>query len=332
MTPLCILVSAAARASHGAAIAQALEGRAHVLLTPDDSAARGAEIAFVSRDVTGLSTKHEIFPATQRFYDAMQAAPGLRWVQVHSAGMDRAIYAQLQQQGVMLTTSAGSNAEVVAQTAVAGLLALGRRFPQLIAAQRRGEWAPLIHGALPPDIQGQTATIVGWGEIGQAIARILQAVGLHIQVVRSSAAPPPQGFACCAYEDIARLLPRSDWLVLACPLTARTRGLIDERALRALPAGAGVINVARGDVIDEGALIAALQGGHLGGAYLDVFAHEPLAAGSPLWSMPQVLATPHSAGFAAGNAQRVVQIFLDNLRRYARRQPLARLAQYSQPA
>src|SRR5690606_17132614 len=100
----------------------------------------------------------------------------------------------------------------------------------------------------------------------------------------------------------------------------------------ALPAGAGVINVARGDVVDEGALIAALQAGHLGGAYLDVFAHEPLAAGSPLWSMPQVLATPHSAGFAAGNAQRVVQIFLDNLGRYARRQPLAQLAQYSQPA
>ncbi|MEG1771422.1 MAG: NAD(P)-dependent oxidoreductase, partial [Comamonas sp.] len=203
MTPLCILVSAAARAQHGAAIAQALEGRAHVLVTPDDSAARDAEIAFVSRDVTGLSTKHEVFAETQRFYDAMAAAPGLRWVQVHSAGMDRAIYMQLQQKGVMLSTSAGSNAEVVAQTAVAGLLALGRRFPELIAAQRRGEWSPLIHRPLPPDIHGQTATIVGWGEIGQAIARILQAVGLQIQVVRSSAAPTAQGFACCAYEDIA---------------------------------------------------------------------------------------------------------------------------------
>jgi phosphoglycerate dehydrogenase-like enzyme len=332
MNPLCILVSAAARESHGAAIAQALEGRAHVLVTPDDSGAGSAEIAFVSRDVTGLSTKHEIFPATRRFYDAMAAARGLRWVQVHSAGMDRAIYAQLQQQGVMLTTSAGSNAEVVAQTAVAGLLALGRRFPQLIAAQRRGEWAPLIHGPLPPDIQGQTATIVGWGEIGQAIARILQAVGLHIQVARSSHAPTAQGFACCAYENLDQLLPQSDWLILACPLTPRTHHLIAAAALRALPAGAGVINVARGDVVDEGALIDALQAGHLGGAYLDVFSHEPLAVDSPLWSMPQVLATPHSAGFAAGNAQRVVKIFLDNLRRYARRQPLAQLAQFSQAA
>ncbi|MEG0223046.1 MAG: D-2-hydroxyacid dehydrogenase [Comamonas sp.] len=320
MTPLCILVSAAARAQHGAAIAQALDGRAHVLVTPDDGAARAAEIAFVSRDVTGLSTKHEVFAETQRFYDAMAAAPGLRWVQVHSAGMDRAIYMQLQQKGVMLSTSAGSNAEVVAQTAVAGLLALGRRFPELIAAQRRGEWSPLIHRPLPPDIHGQTATIVGWGEIGQAIARILQAVGLQIQVVRSSAAPTAQGFACCAYEDIARLLPRSDWLVLACPLTPRTQHLIDAAALRALPAGAGLINVARGDVVDEAALIAALQGGHLAGAYLDVFAHEPLAQDSPLWTLPQVLATPHSAGFSAGNAQRVVKIFLDNLRRYARGQ------------
>ncbi|MBS7780455.1 D-2-hydroxyacid dehydrogenase [Acidovorax sp. CCYZU-2555] len=317
MTPLCILVSAAARAQHGAAIAQALEGRSHVLVTPEDSAARDAQIAFVSRDVTGLSTKHEVFAETQRFYDAMEAAPDLRWVQVHSAGMDRRIYLQLQQKGVMLSTSAGSNAEVVAQTAVAGLLALGRRFPELIAAQRRGEWSPLIHRPLPPDILGQTATIVGWGEIGQAIARILQAVGLQIQVVRSSAAPTAQGFACCAYEDIAQLLPRSDWLVLACPLTPRTHHLIDATALRALPAGAGLINVARGDVVDEAALIAALQGGHLAGAYLDVFAHEPLAQDSPLWALPQVLATPHSAGFSAGNAQRVVNIFLANLRRYA---------------
>lgn len=320
MTALCILVSAAARAQHGAAIAQALDGRPHVLVTPGDGAARAAEIAFVSRDVTGLSTKHEIFAQTQRFYDAMTAAPGLRWVQVHSAGADRAIYTQLQQKGVMLSTSSGSNAEVVAQTAVAGLLALGRRFPELIAAQRRGEWSPLIHRPLPPDIHGQTATIVGWGGIGQAIARILQAVGLHIQVVRSSAAPTAQGFASCAYEDIARLLPRSDWLVLACPLTPRTRHLMDAAALRALPEGAGLINVARGDVVDEAALIAALQAGHLAGAYLDVFAHEPLVQDSPLWHMPQVLATPHSAGFSAGNAERVVQIFLANLRRYAQGQ------------
>ncbi|MET1115226.1 MAG: D-2-hydroxyacid dehydrogenase [Comamonas sp.] len=326
MTPLCILVSEAARAAHGDAIAQAVDGRAHALVTPGEDAALAAEIAFVSRDVTGLSTKHEIFPETQRFYDAMAASRRLRWVQVHSAGMDRPIYGQLQQKGVVLSTSAGSNAEVVAQTAVAGLLALGRRFPELIAAQRRGEWSPLIQRPLPPDIHGQTATVVGWGEIGQAIGRILTAIGLHIQVVRSSDAPTAQGFASCAYEDIARMLPRSDWLVLACPLTSRTEQLIDEAAMRALPTGAGVINVARGPVLDEAALIAALESGHLGGAYLDVFAHEPLATGSPLWSMPQVLATPHSAGFSAGNAERVVKIFLDNLRRYAQGQTLARLA------
>ncbi|MCD2513142.1 D-2-hydroxyacid dehydrogenase [Comamonas endophytica] len=324
--PLCILVSEAARASHGGAIAHALAGCPHTLVTPDEDAALDAEIAFVSRDVTGLSTKHEVFPETQRFYDAMAASRRLRWVQVHSAGIDRAIYVQLQQRGVMLSTSAGSNAEVVAQTAVAGLLALGRRFPELIAAQRRGEWSPLIRRPLPPDIDGQTATIVGWGEIGQAIGRILTAVGLHIQVVRSSDAPTDQGFASCAYEDIARMLPRTDWLVLACPLTSRTEQLIDGAALRALPRGAGVINVARGAVLDEDALIAALESGHLSGAYLDVFTHEPLAPESALWAMPQVLATPHSAGFSAGNAERVVKIFLDNLRRYAQGQTLARLA------
>jgi phosphoglycerate dehydrogenase-like enzyme len=109
------------------------------------------------------------------------------------------------------------------------------------------------------------------------------------------------------------VLPRTDWLVLACPLTEQTRGLVSAAHLAALPQGAHLINVARGEVVDELALIAALQSGHLAGAYLDVFAQEPLPAASPLWAMPQVIVTPHCAGFSDGNAQRVAQMFLDQL-------------------
>ncbi|MPM58478.1 putative 2-hydroxyacid dehydrogenase [bioreactor metagenome] len=195
---------------------------------------------------------------------------------------------------------------------------LGRRFPELLAAQRERTWAPLIdRPPLPADIRGQTATVVGWGAIGQAIARILAAVGLQIRVVRSSATPTDCGLPSLAFEGIDAVLPQTDWLILACPLTDRTRQLIDKDRLALLPATAHLINVSRGDVVNEPALIDALNGARLAGAYLDVFAHEPLAADSPLWSLPNVIATPHSAGFAAGNAGRVVEMFLDNLARYS---------------
>ncbi|MBF5004991.1 D-2-hydroxyacid dehydrogenase [Diaphorobacter sp. NR2-3-3-1] len=316
---LRILVSERLRAAEGERI-RACASPAPELLTVDDVEQRGAQfdIAFVSRDVTGLSTKHETQPETARFYAAMQGSRSLRWVHIHSAGADRPIYLDLLARGVTLTSSAGTNAEVVAQSAVTGLLMLGRRFPELIAAQQRRQWAPLIdRPPLPCDIHGQTATIVGWGGIGQAIARIMQAIGLHIQVVRSSAAPTDNGLPSHAFEDIAQVLPTTDWLILACPLSPRTHQLIHRERLALLPAGARLINVSRGDVVDEPALIDALTHSRLAGAYLDVFAHEPLAADSPLWTLPNVIATPHSAGFAAGNAARVVQMFMDNLARYA---------------
>ena len=118
------------------------------------------------------------------------------------------------------------------------------------------------------------------------------------------------------------VLPSADWLVLACALTPETRGLIGARELALLPAHCGVVNVSRGDVIDESALIDALRAGRLGGAYLDVFAREPLPEDSPLWDLPNVIVTPHSAGFSDGNEERVADIFLDNLGRWARGEPL----------
>jgi phosphoglycerate dehydrogenase-like enzyme len=121
------------------------------------------------------------------------------------------------------------------------------------------------------------------------------------------------------------VLPQADWLLLACPLSDRTRGLISASALALLPAGAHIINVARGEVIDEPALIEALQTSRVAGAYLDVFEHEPLPAQSPLWDMPNVIASPHSAGFSDANAARVEEVFLDNLGRRLQGQPMRNL-------
>lgn len=306
-----ILVTEQAAARHADAIAEALQGRPHRLVHAGD-----ADIAFVSRDVTGMSTKHEIAPATAVFYDAMRQAGSLRWVHTHAAGADRPIFIELRARGVVLTTSSGANAEVVAQSTVAGLLALARRFPELMAAQRQRRWASLIGGVQPRDLAGQRATIVGWGPIGQHVARMLAVFGLEIAVVRSSATPAGAGMRTVAFEQIAELLPGTDWLILACPLSARTEGFIDAAALALLPRGAHLLNVSRGEVMDEAALILALQEGALAGAFLDVFTHEPLAVESPLWGMGNVIATPHSAGFSDGNAARVASMFLDNLRRW----------------
>ena len=124
------------------------------------------------------------------------------------------------------------------------------------------------------------------------------------------------------FENLHQVLPRTDWLILACPLTDKTRQLVNAPMLAALPQGAHLINVARGEVVDQQALVSALQNGHLGGAFLDVFAHEPLEHTSPLWAMPQVMVTPHAAGHSDGNEKRVSQMFLDNLGRCVAGQPL----------
>lgn len=234
----------------------------------------------------------------------------------HSAGADRPIFGELKDRGVRVTTSSGANGQVVAQTALAGILALAREFPRLFEAQRTRTWTPLIGSLLPRDLAGQTAVIVGWGPIGQQLARYLQMLGLNVVAVRSSAVPTPDGVETYAFEDLASIAGRADWLVLACPLSDRTRGLVDARVLARMAPHARLVNVARGEVVVERDLIDALRGQALAGAYLDVFEHEPLDGESPLWSLPNVIVTPHSAGHSDGNEARVDRIFLDYLREW----------------
>lgn len=312
--PLRILLSQAGQAQAGAGISATLGDAPWRRVAPGED----ADIAFVTRDVTGLSTKHTVLPDTRVFYDGLLSAASLRWVHIHSAGADRPVFVELMQRGVALTTSSGANARIVVQTAVAGILALARRLPRLFAAQREARWAPLMGDALPRDLTGQTAVVVGWGPIAQGIAAFLRMLDMRVSVVRSSDAATDGAEETVAFEQIARVLPRADWLVLACPLTARTQQLIDAHALSLLPAGAHLVNVARGEVVDEAALVDVLSSHRLAGAFLDVFAHEPLPADSPLWRLENVIVTPHSAGHSDGNGARVLDIFLDNLARWQR--------------
>jgi len=289
---------------------------------------RDIDAAFISREVTGASTKHEVHPELRACYDLMLANSGLRWVHIHSAGTDRPVYQAMLQRGVQISTSSGANARVVAATALAGVLALNKRFPMLWAQQQQRQWVPLLGpGRIPRDLPGQTATVVGWGPIGQEIARLLQALGLRVNAVRTQARSQEAGVRMLTFEELSQVLGESDWLILACPLTPRTQGLVNARLLQALPAGAQLVNVARGEVVVQDDLLAALRSGHLAGALLDVFEHEPLPADSPLWGLPNVMITPHAAGHSDGNAGRVQQMFLDNLQRWLSGQPLLQLAQ-----
>ena len=192
-----------------------------------------------------------------------------------------------------------------------------------MAAQQQRRWAPLVAGALPPDLAGQTAVMLGWGPIAQTLQPLLSLLGLQVVVVRRSAQAAAPGVPTVPFTALQTVLPNADWLLLCCPLNAQTQGLVDADVLRQLPRGAQLINVARGEILVEADLIAALQSGHLAGAYLDVFEHEPLAAASALWALPNLILTPHSAGHSAGNAARVVALFANNLPRWLSGQPLA---------
>ena len=305
-------------------IAQLLGSRPFRIVTPPEAYSSDFEVALISRDVTARSTKMRLETVTQDFHDALRQAKSLRWVQIHSAGADRPIYPELMARGVTVTTATGSNAIIVAHTALAGVLALARKLPLLAEQQLARQWRSLIMEP-PRDLAGQSAVVMGWGPIGQLIAQWLEAIGLRVRVVRNSV-QPAAAYPTSIYEQLRDTARDADWLVIACPLSERTWGLVDKEILTAMAQGSHVVNVGRGEIVVEADLIAALQQGPLGGAFLDVFEQEPLPVESPLWSLPNVIVTPHSAGHSEGNEERVAALFLENLERFVEGKPLLRTA------
>jgi phosphoglycerate dehydrogenase-like enzyme len=324
--PLTLLLSKQAASDFGARIGEVLRDVPyrfiHLESEPDAGGDFGAHIAFLSREVTGKSSKTELTDSLLRFYDIMHGSAQLQWLHIHSAGADRPICAELRGRDVAVTTSSGANAEPVAQMALTGLLALARRLPELMDAQRRKSWEPLLGPRAPKDLRDQTALVVGLGPIGQEIARLLKALSMRVIGVRRNASPCPPCDETVAFDRLPEVLPRADWLVLACPLTDATHGLLSSKTIGQLPPGARIVNVARGEVAVERDLIEALASGRLGGAFLDVFEREPLNPASPLWTLPNVIVTPHSAGHTAGHYAAVGEMFLDNLARWRDGHPL----------
>jgi phosphoglycerate dehydrogenase-like enzyme len=209
--------------------------------------------------------------------------------------------------------------EPTAEYVLGLILALAKDFPRIWEHQQHHEWRPHQSGT----ITGRTALVWGTGPIGRAIARLLRAVGMRVCGAGRTARSDDPDFGTVHGADTLRpALAEADYVVLAAPLTPDTRGMVDAPVLAAMKPGARLINVGRGALVDEKALVDHLAAGRLAGAALDVFDQEPLPAESPLWDMPGVIVSPHMAGETMGEREALIELFLDNLTRRAEGLPL----------
>jgi glyoxylate/hydroxypyruvate reductase A len=249
----------------------------------------------------------------------VEHAPRLRWIQGTSAGIGELLRRTgLIDTDLEFTTAAGVHASPLAEFVTLGLLYFYRDVPRLQRMQRAHHWERYTNR----ELAGRRALVVGLGSVGRAIAERLAAQGLEVWGARRTPAPPPEGVTrVLPLGDLGAVLGKIDALILACPLTPETKDLIGAAELAAMPEGALLINVARGPVVDERALVEALRT-HLGGAALDVAEVEPLPAESPLWDLPNVLISPHSASTVHAENRRIVDIFLANLGRWLDGEPL----------
>lgn len=258
----------------------------------------------------------------------------LRWVHTGTAGVRGLLYPEMRASDVLLTNSAGVHAPPMAETVLAMMLHFARGLDFAVQAQPLGRWWPdpfESASTVVRELAGTTVGIVGLGGIGVEVARRAHALGMRVVAMRRSAAPGPDGVELMRGDDaLDRLLADSDYLVLAVPATPATRGLIDGRALARMKPAAVLVNVARGDVVDEDALIAALRAGRLRGAALDVFRDEPLPPDSPLWTLPNVLVTPHVGGTTLRFWEREAALIRDNIGRYLAGAPLRNLVDRAQ--
>lgn len=248
---------------------------------------------------------------------ACLAARHLEWLHTFSAGVDAPVFARFLDRGVRLTNSSGASAPSIARTVVASILSLSRDLPGWFRAQQERRWEPRRYD----EVVGQRVAVVGWGPIGQEIGRLCDALGLDVEIVRRRAAGD-EPFAVTPLGELHSALARAEWVVVALPLTPETKGLLDRAAIASMRPTARFVNVGRGELVDEDALVDALRSGAIAGAALDVFATEPLPPESALWSMPNVIVTPHASGMTDHTDARGRAIFCTNLEAFVAGRPL----------
>jgi phosphoglycerate dehydrogenase-like enzyme len=240
-------------------------------------------------------------------------APELAWIQALSSGVNHYDHGALSEAGVALTNAAGVHAQPIAEQVLGSLLTFERGLDEAARNQRRGVWQRYEGGELGT----RTVGILGLGAIGGRVAELLSAFGSTVLGTKRDLSSVPDGVEeVFGAEEYWPVLERADHVVIACPLTDETRGLVGSDELRLLPDDGVVVNVARGEVVDQDALVRTLQNGSIGGAALDVFEEEPLPPESPLWDLPNALVTPHVAGTTPEYVRRCAEIFADNYDRF----------------
>lgn len=251
----------------------------------------------------------------------LEKAPKLAYVQSVSAGMNQYDVTRFKALGVRLASAQGVNARAVSEHAISLILSLTRQLHLARDNQHKKFWRGMIGDPAQreDELQGKTMLIVGLGGIGGRLAQLGKAFDMHVLGTRRDPARGGNGAdEVFADKELLKVLPRADFVVLTCPITPETTGLMNAAAFAAMKPGAKLINVARGAVVDEPAMISALQSGRLAAAGIDVTVEEPLSASSPLWTMPNVALTPHTAGETAAYEENVVDILLENVGRLER--------------
>jgi phosphoglycerate dehydrogenase-like enzyme len=250
--------------------------------------------------------------------DLLEAAPKLKFIQSIGAGTDQFDRGLLHARGVRLASAQGVNERAVSQHAMALILAIARRLPEARDNQARRHWRGMISDLAQreDELTGKTLVIIGLGRIGGRLARLAKAFDMEVIGVRRDPNAGANGAdSVHRFDRLPELLPRADFVALTCPLTPETQNIIDAGALARMKPTAALVNAARGKCVDEGALVAALQRGDIGGAAIDVTVEEPLPSVSPLWNLPNVLITPHTAGETRSYEKNVVDILTENLDR-----------------
>ncbi len=249
------------------------------------------------------------------------AAPHLKWIQLTSAGADRLLNSGFIEEGVIVTTVSGLHATPIGEFVLSAMLMFAKGAPGAMRAQMRHEWTRFA----PRELYGKTVGVVGFGHIGQEVGRLSKAFGCRVIATNRSAKErhsAPNADEIMPSDQLHKLLGESHYVVLSMPLTPKTRGMIGEPELRAMKPTAVLVNIARGAVVAEAALIQALRERWIAGAALDVFEQEPLPPEHPFWDMENVVLTPHISGGTEIYNERAAEIFARNLARYLRGEPL----------
>jgi phosphoglycerate dehydrogenase-like enzyme len=255
---------------------------------------------------------------TPALAEAWSSASRLRWVHTASAGVDNVLTPAVAASAVTVTNSRGVFDSAIAEYVLGLVLAFAKDLAGTWERQNRHVW----EHRETERVAGTTAVVVGVGPIGRAIARLLRALDMRVLAVGRTARDDPDFGAVMASTDLVRLLPEADYVVLAAPLTEQTRGIVGTAELSAMRPDARLINVGRGELVVEAELVDALRAGRIRGAALDVFEREPLPPGSPLWTLPGVLVSPHMSADAVGWREQLAALFVDNLHRWCAGQPL----------